>query len=192
MTVRDLMTPEVATVTPDTTLEEIATLMRDEDTGAIPVVEDNDLVGIVTDRDIVIRCIAQGKDATETVAEDVMSSDVETIDPNTDLQQASRLMSAKQIRRLPVIEHGKLIGMLSLGDLAVKERERPKDKAGEALQQISQGVKTVRAGGERQRSFEETHEQGIASHSLAEENARQSRVIPFREQGKRTPRRKTS
>jgi predicted transcriptional regulator len=183
------MTPDVATVTPDTTLEEIATLMRDEDTGAIPVVEDNELIGIVTDRDIVLRCVAQGRDASETMAEDVMSSDIASIHPDTDLQEASQLMSAKQIRRLPVTEDGMLVGMLSLGDISVKQRERPKDKAGEALQHISQGVKTSHNLGERRRTSGENREQGIATHSVAEENARQSRVIPFREQGERTPRR---
>ena len=189
MTIRDLMTPEVATVTADTTLEEIATLMRDEDTGAIPVLEDNQLIGIVTDRDIVVRCIAQGRAATDTVAEEVMSSDIETIAPDADIAEASRLMSAKQIRRLPVVQGGALVGMLSLGDMAVKERERPKDKAGVALGQISQGVKGQSSKPERQFAEAKTPAHGIASHSAEEEQARQSRVVPFRQQGKRTPRR---
>ncbi len=199
MKVREMMTTDVASATPDTTLEEIATMMRDEDTGAIPVLDEGELVGIVTDRDIVIRCIAEGRNPSEVTAEDVMSTDLETIDADADVEEASRLMAEKQVRRLPVVENGRFSGMLSLGDLAVKEQERPKDKAGRALKEISQGVKNERkaaqpaaptagkkaAGGTRRAS------QGMGNRSAMEEEKRQSRVIPFREQGRRTPRRKT-
>ncbi len=187
MIVRDLMTPAVATAAPDTTLEEIATLMRDEDTGAIPVLDGHRLIGMVTDRDIVIRCVAQGRDASETVAAEVMSSDVESISPDSDVQEASWLMSEKQIRRLTVVQDGHLAGMLSLGDIAVKERERAEDVAGEALEQISQGVKTLSFDG-YQATGAKGSRQGIASHSASGEEVRRDRVVPFRRQGKRTPR----
>jgi len=136
--VRDIMSSEVESASPDTTLEEVATMMKTEDVGAIPVVEDDELVGIVTDRDIVLRCVAEGKDPSETNVEDVLSEDLETASPDMDVQDAVRLMSRRQIRRLPVVEDNRLVGILSLGDVAVKEDE---EEAGEALEDISQGVK---------------------------------------------------
>jgi len=137
--VRDIMSSEVQTASPDTTLEEVATMMKTEDVGAIPVVEDEELVGIITDRDIVVRCVAEGKDPSETSVEDVLSEDLETASPDMDVQEAVRLMSRRQIRRLPVVEENRLVGILALGDVAVKQDE---GEAGEALQDISQGVKS--------------------------------------------------
>ena len=137
MKVRDIMTTDVATATPETTLEDIATMMRDEDTGAIPVLDNDELVGIITDRDIVIRCIAEGKDPVETTVEDVVTERLETIEPDSDIEEARELMSRRQIRRLPVVEDGELIGMLSIGDLAVKSDS----DVGETLEDVSEGVK---------------------------------------------------
>ena len=205
MTLRDMMTAEVVTAEPDTTLEEIAINMRDEDTGAIPVIDDGELVGIVTDRDIVTRCIAQGKECSEMVAEDVMTRDVDMIEVDASLEDASRLMSEKQVRRLPVVdENGAFVGMLSLGDMAIKEPERPQDRAGSALKQISRGVKRAaphpetseaiekpKQAGENEKKSSSRKTQGIGNHADAEERERQGRVIEFREQGLRTPRRKT-
>jgi CBS domain-containing protein len=136
--VRDIMSSEVETASPDTTLEEIATMMKDQDVGAVPVVEDEELVGIITDRDIVVRCIAEGKDPSETNAEDVLSEDLETASPEMDVEEAISLMSSRQIRRLPVVEENRLVGILALGDIAVKQDDKV---AGEALEDISQGVK---------------------------------------------------
>ena len=137
MKVRDIMTTDVATATPETTLEDIATMMRDEDTGAIPVLEDDELVGIITDRDIVIRCIAEGKDPVETTVEDVLTEGLETVEPESDIEEARDLMSRRQIRRLPVVEDGQLIGMLSIGDIAVKSDT----DVGDTLENVSEGVK---------------------------------------------------
>src|SRR3954465_7110771 len=140
MKVSQLMTKNVSAATLDTTLEEIATMMRDEDAGAIPVLDGEKLVGIVTDRDIVLRCIAQGRDPVGTTSEDILTPDLTTIRPNDDLEVASRLMAQRQVRRLPVIdESGNLVGMLSLGDIAVKE-DSDIDGA-EALEGVSRGVK---------------------------------------------------
>jgi CBS domain-containing protein len=191
MKVQDVMTRNVATARPDTTLEEIATMMRAEDVGAVPIVEAGELVGIVTDRDIVVRCIADGRDTAETVAEDVMSADVETIETAADISEASRLMSAKQIRRLPVVDQGKFIGMVSLGDIAVKQQDRPLDQAGSALQQISIGVREEKPSKRTAGPGRRPKAQGIGNRDLEEEEQRQSRVLPFREQGQKTPRRKT-
>jgi predicted transcriptional regulator len=134
------MTRDPKTAQLDSTLEEIAALMKAEDVGAIPVIDDDhELVGIVTDRDIVIRCIADGKEASDTTVEDVLSEDLTTIEPNADVQEAARLMAEKQIRRLPVVQDGDLIGMISIGDISVKHEDD--EAAGETLQQISRGVK---------------------------------------------------
>ena len=144
MKVRELMTPNPTCAEPDTTVEEIATLMKEEDIGCVPVIdEDGQVTGVVTDRDIVLRCIAHGKDASECRAEDVMSPQTMTISPEKDSREAARLMSDRQIRRLPVVENGELVGMLSLGDVAVKEDN---DRlSGDVLQDVSEGVKSSNA-----------------------------------------------
>jgi len=140
MKVNDIMTADVTVAERETTIEEIATFMRDENVGAIPVVdEDNELEGIVTDRDIVVRCIANGRDPAECRAEDIMSEGALSVESDADVEEAARLMADRQIRRLPVVENGKLVGMLSIGDVAVKQGDD--DLSGEALQEISQGVK---------------------------------------------------
>jgi CBS domain-containing protein len=139
MQIRDIMTADPVSVEPDTTIEEVATLMKEEDIGAVPVVEDGELTGIVTDRDIVLRCIAEGKDATECTADEVMSNDVRTITPDTSTDEAARIMGDKQIRRLAVVEDGKLLGMVSIGDLAVKADND--DLSGDTLEDVSKGVK---------------------------------------------------
>jgi CBS domain-containing protein len=140
MKVSQLMTKNVSVADLETTLEEIATMMRDEDAGAIPVLDEDKLVGIVTDRDIVLRCIAEGRDPVGTTSEDILSADLTTIKPNDDVDLAAHLMSQRQVRRLPVVdESGNLVGMLSLGDIAVKEDGDI--EAAEALQGISRGVK---------------------------------------------------
>lgn len=140
MKVSDVMTTEVETAQMNSTLEEIASIMKVEDVGAVPIVdEDEDLVGIITDRDIVVRCVADGKDPSDTTVEEVLSHELETIEPDADIEEAARLMADKQIRRLPVCQDGELVGMLSIGDLAVKTPHR--EASAEALREISHGVK---------------------------------------------------
>ena len=143
MKVSDVMTTEVETVQMNSTLEEAASIMKVENVGAIPVVdEDDDLVGIITDRDIVVRCVAEGKDPSDTSVEEVLSHELETIEPDVDVDEAARLMADKQIRRLPVCQDGELVGMISIGDLAVKATQP--ETSGAALREISQGVKDER------------------------------------------------
>ena len=140
MKVSEIMTRDPKTAQLESTLEEIAALMKAEDVGAIPIVDDDrELVGIVTDRDIVIRCVAEGKEASDTTVEDILSEDLTTIEPGADVQQAARLMAEKQIRRLPVVQDGDLVGMVSIGDISVKHEDD--ETAGKTLQEISQGVK---------------------------------------------------
>jgi CBS domain-containing protein len=139
MNIRDIMTTGVSTAAPDTTIEEIATIMKREDVGAIPIVEDDELCGVLTDRDIVVRCVAEGKNPADTRAEDILSEDLHVIEVDDDVDAAAELMSRQQIRRLPVVENGRLVGILSIGDIAVKEGD---DRtSGDTLQGISQGVK---------------------------------------------------
>jgi CBS domain-containing protein len=144
MNVSEIMTTNVATAEPDTTLEEIASMMKDENVGAIPIVDDEELIGIVTDRDIVVRCVAEGKDPAEVEVEEILTEDLETIAPDDDVREAAQIMQRKQIRRLPVCDDdGKLVGMVALGDIAVKEADD--DITGETLEQVSQGVKSERS-----------------------------------------------
>lgn len=157
--VRDIMTRELAVATRDTTLREVATMMRDEDTGVIPVVDyagnggnggtatserrvggngynHGKLVGLITDRDIILRAVADGKDCNATRAEEVMSTDVHTARPHDRVVDVIRTMGEKQVRRIPVVnESGKLLGMVSMGDVAV-ETEADGELA-EALEDIS-------------------------------------------------------
>jgi CBS domain-containing protein len=144
MIIRDIMTSDPVRVEPDTTLEEIATLMKEEDIGAVPVVEDGELCGIVTDRDIVVRCVAEGKDTAECTADEVMSAEVQSLGPDVSVDEAARLMSDRQIRRLPIVENKRLVGMVSLGDLAVKSHDD--DLSGDTLEDVSKGVKQSSAG----------------------------------------------
>lgn len=140
MKVSDVMTTDVETVQLDSSLEEVASIMKIENVGAVPVVDENDeLIGIITDRDIVVRCVADGRDPAETQVHEVLSHELETIEPDVDIDEAAQLMADRQIRRLPVCQDGELVGMLSIGDLAVKApRTQP---SAEALRDISQGVK---------------------------------------------------
>ena len=137
MNIRDIMTPNPRTVSPDDSIESAARIMRDEDTGAVPVVQDGRPVGMLTDRDIVIRVVAEGGRA-QSVRE-VVTGRVISVSPDATTREATDLMSEHQIRRLPVVENERLVGIVSLGDLAVKEA---KDRrVGDTLQSISEGVK---------------------------------------------------
>lgn len=191
MKIRQLMTTDVSTAEPETTLEEIATIMRNDDVGAVPVVENDELIGIITDRDLVIRCIAEGKDPSATRADDILTDEIETIEPDADVQKAAELMSRKQIRRLPVVENGRLVGMLSIGDLAVKQQDD--SMSGDTLQKVSRGVKRSSKPviGEKEKAAKtktsptrENEEQGITNHSAQQEEQRQSRVVSIRPEAK--------
>ncbi len=138
MKVRDIMTPEVEVADYNTSLVQVAEMMKRENVGAIPVCKQGQLQGILTDRDIIIKAVAEGKDLTSIQVAEIMSTNPVSIKPEADIHEAARLMSDNQIRRLPVVENGKLVGMLSLGDLAVENIHE--DEAGEALSDISQGI----------------------------------------------------
>jgi CBS domain-containing protein len=137
MNIRDVMTPNPRTVSPGDPIQNAARIMRDEDTGAVPVVDNGRPVGIVTDRDIVVRAVADGQ--LDRPVRDIVSGDVVSARPDMSTKEAAELMSEHQVRRLPVVENDRLVGIVSIGDLAVKD---PSDKrVGDALEDISQGVK---------------------------------------------------
>ena len=135
MKVSEAMTREVRLARPDQTIREIAQLMSELDIGAVPV-EDNDrLVGMITDRDIAVRAIAEGR-GPDTKVSEVMTSDIKYCFDDQSIDEVTRNMGDLQVRRLPVVNRDKrLVGILSLGDLAVEQRWA--DEAGEALSQIS-------------------------------------------------------
>ncbi|HET7879848.1 MAG TPA: CBS domain-containing protein [Acetobacteraceae bacterium] len=136
MKVADVMTTTVRLIRPDQTLREAANMMFDDDIGAIPVADKERLVGMVTDRDIAIRGIAQGKGPDAKVGE-IMTEQVKYCFADEDLDQVSRNMASLQMRRLPVMDREKrLVGIVSLGDLAVTNRSRA--QAEQALHGISQ------------------------------------------------------
>jgi len=121
-TVEEIMTRDPRTVNGSDTVTDAARLMRDSDIGDVIVVDDGQVSGIVTDRDIVIRGVAEGRDPDSTEVSDVHTASVETIEPDASVDDAVSLMREKDIRRLPVAKNGRPVGIVSLGDLAV-ERE---------------------------------------------------------------------
>ena len=118
MRVRDAMASTISCVAPGDRIEDAARAMREEDAGFIPVVEGDRLVGVLTDRDIVLRCIAEGRaHPREGTVGQVMSTEVRTVSPDDDLECAAEAMSEGEVRRLPVVEGGRLVGVLSHGNL---------------------------------------------------------------------------
>jgi CBS domain-containing protein len=132
--VKELMTESPVTVEPSTTVAEAAKVMANEDIGPVPIVEDGRLVGIVTDRDLVVRVLAEGRDTSTTVGE-IASSDLVTVEPGMDLQQALEQMSRNQVRRLPVVEGERLVGIVAQADVA---RHGDDKSTGEVVEKISQ------------------------------------------------------
>jgi CBS domain-containing protein len=133
--VSDLMTPNPTTIEPSTPVAEAARLMRDQDLGPLPIVEGDRVVGILTDRDIVIRTVAEGKDPQSVKAGQIASKQLVTIDPDQSLDEAAQLMAKHQVRRLPVCEEdGRLVGIVAQADVAL---EAPNQQAGHTVQEIS-------------------------------------------------------
>jgi CBS domain-containing protein len=135
MKVKDIMTKNVAYVNPSNTVVEAAQLMQKHNVGVIPVCDQSGVVGLVTDRDIVVRNIAHAKNPQITPVSDVMTSQVTTVSSDTDVDEASRIMANNQVRRLPVVENNMLVGIVALGDLATNNRFDT--EASKALTEIS-------------------------------------------------------
>lgn len=138
MKVRDVMTKSVDWVTPDTTVVKVAELMKKDDVGSIPICQGKNLIGMITDRDIVIKVVAAGGNSNNISVKDVMSTDIISVSADQDVHEAANLMSRYQIRRLPVLENGNLIGILAIGDLAIEKIHI--NEAGDALSDISRGA----------------------------------------------------
>jgi CBS domain-containing protein len=133
--VKDAMTTNPCTIDADQTVAYAAKMMRDEDVGIAPLVEGERLVGTLTDRDIAVRVVAEGKDPQALKARDVASTSLITVAPEQDLDEALRLMADHQVRRLPVVEgDGRVVGVLAQADVA--EEAKPK-KVGELVEEIS-------------------------------------------------------
>ncbi|MCL2563418.1 MAG: CBS domain-containing protein [Oscillospiraceae bacterium] len=140
MLISDIMSPNLVSITPEETASLAARLLYRHNIGALPVCgDDGRLRGIVTDRDIVLRCVAAENDPAITPVKEIMTKSVVSVGPGDDARVATRVMAAEQVRRLPVLSDGKVVGMVSLGDLA---KTRTYDmEASKALSEISTNVK---------------------------------------------------
>jgi CBS domain-containing protein len=118
--IRDMMTNDIETCSLLDNVYEVALKMKEHNVGSIPIVDGDKIVGMMTDRDIVLRCIAEKHPASSKV-EDIMSKHLITVGPDTEAQEAAHIMAEHQVRRLPVVEGDRLIGMISLGDFAIRE-----------------------------------------------------------------------
>lgn len=140
MNLNDIMTREIKTIGPDSTLTEAAKLMDELNVGDIPVCEGDNLIGIITDRDMVIRSISAGQDPNSTKVRDAMTSPVVSCREDASMDEAAKLMKQHQIRRLPILnEQGKIIGVVSLGDIVVESGN--KELGGDVLKKVSEPVK---------------------------------------------------
>lgn len=138
MKIKDIMTTDVKSVSPNDSISQAALLMEQLNVGSVPVVDNNKVVGIVTDRDIALRNVARGQNPNQKVS-DVMTTNVTSAPPDMDVHSAADIMASNQIRRLPVVDNGNLVGIVAIGDLAVEDIFE--NEAGEALHDISQGVR---------------------------------------------------
>lgn len=142
MLVKDVMTPSVVSIDPEESAALAARLLARHRLGALPVCsEEGILRGMVTDRDIVLRCVAPETDPKQVPVKEIMSRRLAAVAPGDDVRQAARVMARRQIRRLPVVEDGKVVGMLSLGDLA--QCGRYEMEISRALTDISSGVQKL-------------------------------------------------
>lgn len=141
MQIKDVMTTNVVSTKPQDPIETAAKIMQQYNVGSVPVCDGQRLIGIVTDRDITLRCVAQGKDSKQVIQE-VMTPNPVTASPVTDVHEAAKIMSEKKIRRLPIVDNNNLVGMVALGDIAVEPDLS--DNAGDALNSISSPAKPNR------------------------------------------------
>jgi CBS domain-containing protein len=134
-TVQQLMTSDPCSIDVDKSVTYAAKMMRDENVGLAPIVEGDQLVGTVTDRDIVVRVIAEGKNPESTMVREIASTNLVTVEPQHDLDEALKLMAKHQVRRLPVVEGRRLVGVVAQADVA---RQADDSRTGELVEKISQ------------------------------------------------------
>lgn len=135
MKVKDIMSKDIASLSSNDSIERAAQLMKQYDVGSIPVCDNKEVVGIVTDRDITLRSVAQSQDSAQQTVRDIMTSNPVVGSPDMDVHDAARLMSDKQIRRLPIVENKSLVGIVALGDISLEPTLQ--DNAEETLKNIS-------------------------------------------------------
>ena len=140
--VADVMTQRPRAMNPKTPLTEIAQVMESDDVGAVPLVEGDRLVGIVTDRDIVVRAVAKGKDLTGMPASEVSSRDIVTVHPDDDLSDALELMAKHQVRRVAVTADQRLVGVVSQADVARHGKDKDTGQVVESISREPQGPRT--------------------------------------------------
>ena len=133
--VRDAMTEDPRSIGPSVSVVEAARLMREGDIGSLPITEDETLVGMITDRDITTRAVAEAADPGRTSVGEVCSHDLVSVEPDQDLDEALQLMARHQVRRLPVVENGRLVGIVAQADIALRAKEK---QTGELLEAISE------------------------------------------------------
>jgi len=133
------MTKNVAQIRPDASVYDAAMLMQQNNVGSIPVCDKSGVVGIVTDRDIVVRNVVTGSDPKSTPVSSIMTPNVTTVTPDTEIDRLGDIMAYKQVRRIPVVENNTLVGIVALGDLAVDKRFDV--EASQALTEISKPTK---------------------------------------------------
>jgi CBS domain-containing protein len=132
--VRDAMTENPRWIGASASVVEAARLMREEHIGSLPIVDDEKLVGMITDRDITTTVVAEAADPETTSVGDVNSRELVSVEPDKDLEEAVQLMARNQVRRLPVVENGRLVGIVAQADIALRENEK---KTGELVEAIS-------------------------------------------------------
>jgi len=137
--VRDAMTEGPRSIGQSASVVEAARLMREQDIGSLPITDGEKLVGMITDRDITTRVVADAADPQMTSIGDVYSRELISVEPDNDLDEALRLMARHQVRRLPVIENGRLVGIVAQADIALRENEKKIGELVEAISEPSEG-----------------------------------------------------
>ena len=140
--VRDVMTGDPRSISVSASVAEAARLMRDEDIGSLPVTDGETPVGMITDRDVTTRVVAEAADPQTTAVGDVASRDVISVGPDDDLDEALRLMARHQVRRLTVVEDGRLVGIVAQADIALRENETKTGQLVEAISEPSAGARS--------------------------------------------------
>jgi len=140
--VRDAMTADPRSIGKSVSVVEAARLMREQDIGSLPITDDEQLVGMITDRDITMRVVAEAADPNATSVEDVYSRDLISVEPDNDLEEALGLMARHQVRRLPVVEDGRLVGIVAQADIALSENETKTGELVEAISAPSEGERS--------------------------------------------------
>jgi CBS domain-containing protein len=140
--VRDAMTEDPRSIGASASVVEAARLMRQEHIGSLPITDDEQLVGMITDRDITTRVVAEAADLEMASVGDVYSRDPISVEPDKDLEEALQLMARHQVRRLPVVEHGRLVGIVAQADVALGENETKTGELVEAISKPSEGERS--------------------------------------------------